>query len=265
MNDSESKIHVLDIAKQLGIIVVEIPKSDPEKSPDFEFYCGDECTLVELKSRISEWNLTKEEIEILDNGGVIDCHESIGPNNTVSSRIAGAVKQLSQFQTDRHAFRLLWYFTHGQFSDLAFDRVRATLLGDIKIFEANSERQWRAYFFDHSQFFRHRGVLDGAIVSSMTEKNHISAQLILNPLSPRYELFRCSNLAQMLSACVLDPLTEEGTLVLGADANRDSEQDKLDYLALKHGINNPFIIRMGHIAAMVRSINQNERERLLES
>ncbi len=258
MNDSESKSHVLDIAKQLGITVVEIPKSDPEKSPDFEFYCGDECTLVELKSRISEWDLTQEEIEILDNGGVIDRHESIGPHSTISGRIADAGKQLAEFQTDRHAFRLIWYFTHGQFSELAADRVRATLLGDITIFEANSERQWRAYFFDHSQFFRHREVLDGAIVSSMTEKNRISAQLILNPLSPRYKLFGSSNLAQMLSACVLDPLTEKDALVLGADANRDSKQEKLDYLVLKHGIHNPFIIPMGHMAAMVRSINQNE-------
>lgn len=258
MNDSESKIHVLDIAKQLGITVVEIPKSDSGKTPDFEFYCDDECTLVELKSRISEWDLTQEEVEILDNGGVIDRHESIGPQSTISGRIADAGKQLGEFQTDRHAFRLIWYFTHGQFSELAADRVRSTLLGDITIFEANSERQWRAHFFDHSQFFRHRGVLDGAVVSSMTEKNRISVRLILNPLSPRYELFRCSNLAQMLSACVLDPFTEEETLVLGAEAIRDSEQDKLDYLALKHGINNPYIIRMGHMAAMARSTNPNE-------
>ena len=92
----------------------------------------------------------------------------------------------------------------------------------------------------------------------MTEKNHISAQLIMNPLSPRYKLFRCSKLAQKLSECVLDPFTEENTLVLGEDAKRDSEQDKLDYLALKHGINNPFIIRMGHMTAMMRSTNQNE-------
>lgn len=258
MKDSESKGHVLDIAKQLGISVVEIPKSDLGKTPDFEFYCDDECTLVELKSRISAWDLTNEEIEILDNGGVIDRCRSIGPDNTVSGRITDAGKQLSKFQASRHTFRLLWYFTHGQFSDLTFDRVRATLLGDIKIFETNSERQWRAYFFDHSQFFRHRGVLDGAIVSSMTEKNHISAQLIMNPLSPRYKLFRCSKLAQKLSECVLDPFTEENTLVLGEDAKRDSEQDKLDYLALKHGINNPFIIRMGHMTAMMRSTNQNE-------
>ena len=258
MNDSESKHHVLDIAKQLGIFVVEIPKSDPEKSPDFEFYCGDECTLVELKSRVAEWDLTQEKFEILDNGGVIDRQESIGPHNGISGRIADAGKQLSEFQTDKHAFRLLWYFTHGQLSELAAYRVRATLLGDITIFEGNPERQWRAYFFDHSQFFRHREVLDGAIVSSTTERNRISAQLILNPLSPRYELFRCSNLAHLLSGCVLDPLTEEDTLVLGADANRDTEQNKLDYLASKHGINNPFIIRMGHMAAMVRPIHRNE-------
>ena len=254
MNDSEPRNHVLDIAKQLGISVVEIPKLDTEKSPDFEFYCGDECTLVELKSRISEWNLTKSEIRILDTGGVVDRHESIGPHSTISGRISDATNQLSEFQTERHTFRLIWYFIHGHFSELAADRVRATLLGDITVYESDSERQWRAYFFDHSQFFRHREVLDGAIVSSMTEKNRISVQLILNPLSPRYDLFRYSNLYHILSAGVLNPLTEEDTLVLGADANRDLEQDKLDYLALKHGINNPYIIRMGHIAAMARSI-----------
>lgn len=165
---------------------------------------------------------------------------------------------MSKFQSDKHAFRLLWYFTHGQFSELAADRVRTTLLGDITIFETNSERQWRAYFFDHSQFYCQREVLDGAIVSSMTERNRISVRLILNPLSNRYELFRCSNLAQLFSASILDPFTEEDTLVLGADAVRESEQEQLDYLALKYSIDNPFIIRMGHMAAMSRSRNQDD-------
>jgi hypothetical protein len=251
MNDSISRSYVLDITKKLGISVEEIPESEPKKSPDFEFYCGDECTLVELKSRISDWDLSKKEIEILDKGGVIDRHESIGAHSTISSRIADASEQLLKFQTERHAFRLIWYFTHGQFSELAADRVRATLIGDITIFDADSERQWRACFFDHSQFFRHREVLDGAIVSSMSKNDIITVQLILNPLSPRYELFRCSKLSEMLSACILNPFIEEDMLVVGADANRDSEQDKLDYLALKYNIKNPFIIRMSHIAAAV--------------
>jgi hypothetical protein len=254
MTELESKSHVRLIASQLGVTVQDIPRSDDDQRPDFEFFCGEECSLVELKRRQGAWNLTEEEERELDAGAIVDRSESVSFHNTISGRIREAHQQLSAFQTERHDFRLVWFCTYGQFSELAAERVRATLLGDITVFEAESDRQWRAYFFDYNEFHRYRAILDGAIVSEIAS-SQVSAQLILNPLSPRYDGFRSSRLVQAFSSGLLDPLTIERdgeAVIVGSDADRTSEQTKLDYLASKYGIQQPFIIRMGHTATMLR-------------
>lgn len=208
----------------------------------------------ELKRREGAWNLTEEEERALDTGAIVDRSERVSSHNTISGRIREAHQQLSAFQTERHDFRLVWFCTYGQFSGLAARRVRATLLGDITVFEAESDRQWCAYFFDYNEFHRYRVILDGAIVSEIAS-TQVSAQLILNSLSPRYGGFRSSRLVQAFSSGLLDPLTIEGdgdSVIVGSDADRTSEQTKLDYLASKYGIQHPFIIRMGHMAARLR-------------
>jgi hypothetical protein len=128
-------------------------------------------------------------------------------------------------------------------------------MGDITVFEAESDRQWCGYFFDYNEFHRYRAILDGAIISEIAP-TEVSAQLVLNSLSPRYDRFRSSRLVEAFSSGLLDPLrieSEGDAIIVGSDADRTSEQTKLDYLASKYGIQNPFIIRMAHMAAMLRS------------
>ena len=90
---------------------------------------------------------------------------------------------------------------------------------------------------------------------SEVRPTEVSAQLILNPLSSRYDSFRCSRLVQAFSSGLLDPLTIERDgdgVIVGPDADRTSEQTKLSYLASRYAIRHPFIIRMKHHAAMLR-------------
>ena len=254
MTELDSKLHVRLIANKLGVIVQDVPRSEFDQRPDFELFCGDECSLVELKHREGDWNFTDDEKRKLDEGEIIDRSDGLGPHNTISARIKKAHRQLSSFESPRHAFRLLWFCAYGQFSGLVALQARATLLGDITIFESASERQWRAYFFDHNLFHRYKDVLDGAFVSEVTPAE-VSVQLILNPLSSRYSAFRCSRLVQAFSSGLLDPLSIEGDgggVTVGSDADRRSEHTKLSYLASRYAIQNPFIIRMGHHAAMIR-------------
>ncbi len=255
MTELESKSHVRFIASQLGVTVQDVSRSDNDQRPDFEFFCGDECSIVELKRREGAWNLTEEEESAVDAGAIVDRNESVGSHNTISGRIREAHQQLSAFQTERHHFRLVWFCAYGQFSELAARRVRTTLLGDITVFEAESDQQWCGYFFDYNEFHRYRATLDGAIVSEIAS-TEVSVQLVLNSLSPRYDRFRSSRLVEAFSSGLLDPLRIEGdgdAIIVGSDADRTSEQTKLDYLASKYGIRNPFIIRMSHMAAMLRS------------
>jgi hypothetical protein len=191
---------------------------------------------------------------MLDEGEIIDRSESLGPHNTISARIKEAHRQLSSFESTRHAFRLVWFCAYGQFSGLVANRARTTFLGDITIFESESDRQWRAYFFDHNQFHRYKDVLDGAFISEV-RPSEASVQLILNPLSSRYGAFRRSRLVHAFSSGLLDPVAIERDgdgVIVGPDADRTSENSKLSYLASRYAIHQPFIIRMGHHAAMIR-------------
>lgn len=256
MTEHESRIHVQTIAEQVGIRVIDIPRSENDrgKTPDFEFHTDDEISLVELKRRSGDWTFTEDEESLLNCGGIIDRQEELGPNNTISGRIREAKEQLAAYESSKHSYRLIWYYAHGTFHDLVAQRIKATLLGDITIFETDSERQWRAYFFDHNQFHRFQDTLDGAFVSELIG-GEVSLQLILNPFSARYESFLQSKLVEAFSSGLLDPMREEQkgeAVIVGSEVDRSSERSKLDYLESRYQIRQPFVIRMGHFAAYTR-------------
>lgn len=252
MKEDEIRQHVRLVANHLGIRVEDIPESHREKRPDFEFFCDDECSLVELKSREKEWNLSAEEISHSQSGGIVERSSRLSEHPTISGTIDDAVRQLATYQSARHSFRIVWYCAYGVFRHVVDEQIDSTFLGDVTIHEGNFLRSWRAYFFNYNKFFKHRQFLDAAVVSQFSPE-HASAQLVVNPLSERYDALRASRLYNRFSAGILDPLLEEKKgegVILGGDADRSSERTKLQYLANRYKIENPFILPMGHYAVM---------------
>lgn len=265
MTETDAKNLVHAAMATLGVSVHEIPiprrKNQPE-TPDFEFLFEDGCYLVEMKQREAIWCLTDEEKGMLASGEVIHKNEGIGFHKTLADRIDKAATQFSAYQSDRHMFRLVWYFTYGERRKLATLRVITTLMGDVHVLELGSERQWHAYFFDDNLFQKHSEVVDGAIVAEINDYSSVSItlHLVLNPFTTRYQKLQSSSLAKLLPNSILDPLALEATgeaLIVDSAADRTSERATLNYLGAKYGINVPQILRKGHTDARVRISNAN--------
>lgn len=104
------------------------------------------------------------------------------------------------------------------------------------------------YYFDHSEFYRFRDSLDGAIVSSLDE-----GKLCLNTLSARYESLRKSGLARSVGNGLCDPvsLTADGSAwIVDGAIDRLDENAVLRYLSEKYAERGVQRIRMGYISAM---------------
>ncbi len=265
-DEAAAKQLVCDTMATLGVAVREIPIRPHEKqpeTPDFEFQCDDGFYLVEMKRRQAEWYLTDEEKARLASGEIVQKQEDIRAHKTMADRIEKAASQFRSFQSERHLFRLVWYFTYGARSSLATTRVIATLVGNVPVCELGSGRQWPAYFFDDNCFQKFASVLDGALVvqvnglatpndASSTSSLSLTVYFLLNPFSDRYKRLRTCSLARLLPGGI-DPLALEANgeaLVVDSAADRASERATLNYLGMKYRINVPQLLRKGHVAAL---------------
>jgi hypothetical protein len=264
LTEAEVKEIITEFMHTRGVEVYEIPianKRNQPKQPDFEFRCGGECSIVELKQREAEWFLTPEQAKAFEDGEIVHKSESMGFHKTFAERIEYGIDQIATYRQARQAFRLVWYFAHGLQSDIAAQRIKTTLLGDELVLELGSERNWRAVFFSDSIFQKNQDSIDGVFVSRL-EGDEMYIELVLNPLSPSYPQFCCSEIAKAFGDGIYDPKALETAgkiLIVDQTADRSSERGTLNWLGDKYGINVPQILRMGHTAAAVRPKKANEQ------
>lgn len=139
---------------------------------------------------------------------------------------------------------------------IAAQRILTTLLGDILVYEIDSERKWRAYFYHNNQFTLLKDKIDGAFVVREDDKGVFNVKFALNPYSPRYGALQHSRLVSLFPEGILDPLALEkdgDALIVDASADRSSERATLNYLGQKYRINVPQTIHMGHVEARCRA------------
>ena len=254
MTEEDALQNVEAIMALYDVAIERIPRSSTQKQPDFKFEWDCESYVAEMKQRDANWQLTPEEELALANGEIVSRQESIGYFGSFAKQMRKAGEQLSAYTPGPDVFRLIWYWTDGQFADLATTRIITTLLGDVLVLELGSERKWRAHFFDDNLITKFGDLVDGAVVAQTTPEG-AEMHLVLNPFSSRYERLKCSRLAGAFRKGVRDSLAMEqagNVLIVDEAADRSSERALLNYLGDKYSINVPQILRMGHTAAVIR-------------
>jgi hypothetical protein len=254
MTEEEAINNLESVMAIYGVAVKRIPQAKKQKRPDFEFSWHDEHYVVEMKQRDAEWHLGQEENTALDAGEIVERHESMGFYHGFAERITHGSQQIAAFNPKPESFRLVWYWTYGDFADIATKRIITTLIGDAWVVELGSKRQSSALFFEDNTFSRLGEALDGAVVGEIHESG-ATIHFILNPFSSRYGRLVSSQIAKVFSEGVRDPNAMERNgeaLIVDSLADRTSERSVLNYLGAKYGINVPQRIPLGHMAAMIR-------------
>ncbi|MEI8173695.1 MAG: hypothetical protein WCH07_09465 [Deltaproteobacteria bacterium] len=236
---------VMDIIKfQLGLKVEKIIEST-EKSPDFLIQCGEYKYLIELKSKFTKKEFLKYRDEELLSGKIFEESNPAGRKIPISRVVESACKQLKKSRT-KADFKLVWLYAKGHHPDFQIDDFESTLYGREYIADWGDNKPLiYCYYFGNSDFYFHRYILDGAIVSDDQEM-----KLCLNTLSPRYREFKKSKLRQSFRDGVIDPIEDE---INGEAFSVDPEFDRnhgdvIDYLTKKYNLKRPMKMDMQQLS-----------------
>ncbi len=190
-----------------GFSVDSLGRSD-HKTPDFCVRDGSDTYIIEVKRRFdikSKTGLRMDRIARL---------------NTMSRRVKNAAAQLES-KSEPSTLNLLWVLGEPPHENTFYDQLRATLYGIRPVVGLrDGESVVKACFYaDHSDFYRHRHVLDGAIVGA-------AAAVFVNDLSARADRFKHSKLCQLAQLHIEDPREYEKSdaiMVFRSSVDRSDE------------------------------------------
>ena len=235
MSEDEFKPTVREIFRQLGLQAHDLDRRDNQLTPDFEVSGKKDKYTVELKTKDDDPKEVAEEIEALSRGGVVGKSVPIGPRNRLAGLIRFGVQQMLAHDPSGESFRVIWLHSVGEDPEFHFNRFRATLFGEEKLFSLKHANVITCFYFHDSAFHSWRNHLDGAMLTYLN-----TAQLCVNTLSPRVERFRNSELVQSMSKGLCDPdrLNGLGNDVMVTDCPIDRKQTRetLAYLRQKYGL-----------------------------
>lgn len=135
-----------------------------------------------------------------------------------------------------------------------------TLYGMTKAFVPEGDGLRDCYFFYHSEFYRLRDRLDGAIIGHIVDGDTLHSSLCLNPYSQHWKLLKNSAFAVHMADGIIDPYEKElAGLALVADTSidRNNTENVLEYLRNKY--NKPKLLNMDmNLATTVISVPKHE-------
>ncbi len=221
--------------RSLGFTVRRIEEGSTKK-PDF-LVRGDSRYLVEVKDKLPDPDKLERRQEILLAGQAYGEHEPTGYRNAVSSVIREAAGQLAAYRDEPVDFRIVWLHALGQHVEVQRSQMQATLYGSAEIIDLDelggTVVSRPCLYFDFSEFFSQRDVLDGAVIATDTE-----ALFCFNALSPRYLGLRESALCRAFHPGIYDPMEEERAgraYTADFDMSRKDEAAVLKRLQDKYG------------------------------
>lgn len=253
MKEQEIKTTISSILESERFQVQQIPEGD-EKTPDL-LATKTQTYLIEIKTKEDEPRLMQEWNHRLSEGELVSSAMPFTNQAAMCRIVRNGIRQLSAYRTSDHDFCILWLLTTGYDPQGQSEQFLSTLFGTTNVRGSDYGGLIPCYYFDHSEFFRAQGKLDGAVVTTVSgDQGH--SRLCVNTYSPQVEKFRCSSLAKMFSSAIVDPLELENrgdAYVADCEEDRNDEQSVLRYLAKKY--NRPALMRMdlGSLHARIES------------
>lgn len=221
-----------------GVRVDDIPTSDVEEKKEADFLAtfGPARVLIEEKTKEDDPDYLAHRVSELESGGVHGITLPIRRNETISKIVSNASRQLKSSSNLPHDFRLMWFTATGVTARGKYEQFMATLYGRTNILEMNASGYRRCYFFRNADFFRRASVIDGA-VAAYTDGTSISTKLCLNPLSPRYQQLKASEVLKPFKEAIEDPIEMErsgSAFILDSIIDRKNEDELFAFLQKKY-------------------------------
>lgn len=200
------------LLEELGFSVTKLPEKNDRKEADFLAKFGDEYFLIEAKIKSDSESEINNKEDTLSRGDVFVSEASLGRDETISTIIRHASKQLrSSSSFHYHNYKLVFIFCVDINTKTKSDKVIDTLYGRTQIIEMNKPNPVLkpCYFFRHADLYRKKDDIDGVIVGYEDLQGCASFQLCLNTYSDNYNKLKGSLLASKFGVALVDPVGEE--------------------------------------------------------
>jgi hypothetical protein len=216
-----------------GFRVDDVSDDDNEERADQLVSDQSVRVLLELKIKGEDETEVAERDSALNSSGIHRYAESSIRRNRMSALIGKGVSQLIHTPIVAD-FNVLCLHSAGRYADHHQLRFVATLYGRRWLIQVPGSDGRYCYYFDNSDFFRHRAALAAAIVSCGDE-----CQLCINDLHPTAEKFRQSPFRALFSDGCIDPPELEArgdAYIAPANVTRGDEAAMLKGVAQKYNV-----------------------------
>lgn len=233
--DENEKL-ALALFDAFGLRAEKIPECD-EKSPDFLVTLEDRRLLFELKTKFDSDQVLGKRDTKLDSGEIHEHFSKLDRTNLLSAIVRKAREQLETQKQKLNADECyVFLLSSGPYAHDKYDQFINTIYGRNLIVPMgnNAPEPKYFYYYGYNDFFRHREILDGALVCDGRR-----ATLCLNTFSANYEKIRSSGFGDKLTSGILDPLTLEENgqaYVLDSDIDRKKTESIDKYLIKKYSL-----------------------------
>lgn len=260
MDDETSKLFVRQFLEVAGYEVVDIPVAKGCRSADLLATCRDGVRpplIVEAKEKEPGRELARRRTETLKAGKLHELHAVLAEQPVLTRIIDDAVEQLRSSRIEHpDALGFVFVICTGFNAESRFEQFRHRIAGIATIADWGTTRPLQeCAFFRHSDFYKHRGVLDGVILAKVfADTTSFQAGLYANCYSPRYSLLRdCLQLQQSLGKGFVDiaEQAEAGDYwsLHDIDGDRSNEAQMLNAARDKYGLSDKVTtLEMGLVA-----------------
>lgn len=250
--------YLIDYLEKFDVVAEKIMESD-DKTPDF-LVDQEEKVLIELKEKTDDEAQHEKKERSFDNNRIFEYANTSGYRNRLSGIISYGVRQLESRKSEtKSQFCFLFIVANGVAPSNQLQQIYSTVYGnrDVIDFGLNSNMAKSCFYAYFSEFYKHRGVLDGVFVAC-----NGSVFLLMNSLSVNYPDILSSNFYSRFvgKIKIVEPLELEKkgeVLIADCDVPRNNQDKVKQYVFDKYNIKDGLIVDFPHFVYQSR-IDLNE-------
>ncbi|KPA92977.1 hypothetical protein PF66_00719 [Pseudomonas asplenii] len=259
IKESKEEGFIKRVFNHFGFDLEKIGESDT-KSPDFITSDDQYKILLELKTKNESQETLEERDKILNNSEIYSKNTPLHRNNRISKLFDKAAKQFHAKKKVVGAdFCFLILHASGPSTSYHLIQFEASAYGSVELitFEPKNEPLKKCYYFQNSDFYKHKTIIDGAILVGEN-----SLRFCINDLSPRYKSVRTSSFVKAFTNGVVDPTTKEAeskAYSVRTSIDRNDEHELIEHIKQKYSIDKVMPFNFMHQMLITR-IDASEME-----
>ncbi len=226
------------VAEYLGDLGFSVTKLEEgaKQIADFRVKGRRDTYLVEIKSKQSNPMKLARFLSSLQEKGIAEESEPMRRGGRIPEVVRSGAHQLRATHTKGGPYRLLWLVAMGHHPNVQVSQFRSSLYGIVNIVDFDDPSALASrdcFYFEESDFYRYRHVLDGAIIGTLEK-----CQLCLNNHAKHSDQLRRSELAIAFGEAVVDPeVLAQSNRIWLADTGeaRGNPAAVLKYVQAKYG------------------------------